>query len=82
MSEYTHVLKLVGAGCLLTGAVMNPLLSAQRNSLTEFYDRNPDCTESDTESIKSLLHSCFKKTESFRLVLLAMAGAFFICRLA
>ena len=80
-NELFYVVKMTGAGLLLTALVTNHLMTAQRASLSEFFDLNPNCSPEDVESLQSLFHSIFKKTESFRLVLLAVAASFFICRL-
>ena len=74
-------LKIFCTGTLTTLLLTMPLYTAIQDSLPEFYARNPDCSAEDTESAIGLLRSSFKKSESFRLVLLAMAGSFFIGRL-
>ena len=79
--ELIYLFKLLSTTLFLVAASTSPLIAVQKASLTEFLDRNPECSPSDVESAQSLIRSCFKKTESFRLVLLAMAASFFICRL-
>lgn len=75
-------LKIGGASVFLTALFSSTLYLSIQNSLTEFFSRNPGCVRDDTDSAMSLLKSSFKKSESFRLVLLAMCGAFFLSRLA
>ena len=76
-----HTLKVTG-GCLLATLVCSTnLYQEATNNLDEFLERNPECLKADSDSLEGLLRSSFKKTETFRIVLLAIAGSFFVHRL-
>ena len=77
--DYSLKLATFSAGVSLWFA--QGLLLSCFDSATEFFERNPECSPEDLASFTNIIRSSFKKTESFKLVLLAAAASFFIYRL-
>ena len=74
-------LKAGSLAVLLAALYAMPLYQSVNDSLAEFFERNPECSQEDTESVLSLLNSAFKKSDLFKPTLLAVSGAFFLSRL-
>ena len=48
--ELIYLFKLLSTTLFLVTASTSPLIAVQKASLTEFFDRNPECSPSDVES--------------------------------
>ena len=72
---------VAGIGTTIVAISVQLFSKPLTESLPEFFDRNPNCLPEDVESYQNLVSSAFKKSESYRMVLIAVAGTYFIHRL-